>query len=149
MKLTLEAAKRMLNEAERKAKELGILENIAIVDDGGNLLAFHRMDRARIAGIQIAIDKAWTALAMQTPTAALNETAVPNGPLYGINTTNQGRIVILKGGVPLVMNGELLGAIGVSGSSGDNDVLVAQAAAALLQQTPLARIGRSALAGPL
>ncbi|WP_338113161.1 heme-binding protein [Paenibacillus artemisiicola] len=149
MKLTLELAKRMLNEAERKAKELGILENIAIVDDGGNLLAFHRMDGARIGGIQIAVDKAWTALAMQTPTAALSETAVPNGPQFGINTTNQGRIVILKGGVPLVKNGELLGAIGVSGSSGDNDVLVAQAAAALLQTMPLARIGRSALSEPL
>ncbi|NBD27798.1 GlcG/HbpS family heme-binding protein [Paenibacillus glycinis] len=146
MKLTLDIAKLLLNEAVRKSKELGIVENIAVVDDGGNLIAFERMDNGKIAGIAIAIDKAWTAIGLQTPTANLSATSVPNGPQYGLNTTNNGRVVVLGGGIPLVTNGgHFVGAIGVSGSTSANDILVAQAAATLFASLPIARIGSSGL----
>lgn len=141
MKLTLEIVKALMNEAERVSKGMGIAEDIAIVDDGGNLIAFHRMDGARIAGISIAVDKAWTAIGLKMPTSALAQNASPGGAQYGINTTNQGRIVILGGGIPLVRDGNYIGAIGVSGSTSANDEVVAQAVVNLFSRIPYARIG--------
>lgn len=147
-RLTLDAAKRMLAAAEQKAAQLGLSEDIAIVDDGGNLIAFHRMDDARIAGIDIAIDKAWTAVAMKMPTANLVAAAQPGGASYGINTTNQGRIVILGGGIPLMSEGRIVGAVGVSGASSVQDTEVANAAVQVWSmlsgaagRLPRARIG--------
>lgn len=141
MRLTLEIAKALLAHAENKAKELGIAEDIAIVDDGGNLLAFHRMDDARLAGIGIAQDKAWTAVAMKMPTSNLAKAALPNGPSYGINTTNHGRVVILGGGIPFMKDGRVVGAIGVSGATSDQDVEVANAAVQIFDKYSYARIG--------
>lgn len=126
--MTLEIAKMLLAAAERKARELGLAEDIAIVDDGGNLVAFHRMDNARLAGIGIAQDKAWTSVAMRMPTANLSKAALPDGPSYGINTTNHGRVVILGGGIPLVKDNVIVGGIGVSGGTSAQDIEVANAA---------------------
>ncbi|BBH19710.1 DNA polymerase III subunit delta' [Paenibacillus baekrokdamisoli] len=140
-KLSLEVTKMLLNAAERRAKELGISEDIAIVDDGGNLIAFYRMDDARLAGISIAQDKAWTAVAMKMPTSNLAKSALPNSPAYGINTTNHGRVVILGGGVPFVKEGRIIGAIGVSGASSDQDIEVANAAVKAFETYPHSRIG--------
>jgi uncharacterized protein GlcG (DUF336 family) len=140
-KLTLEVAKVLMNSAERKARELGIAEVMAIIDEGGNLIAFHRMDDARLAGIEIAQNKAWTAVAMKMPTSNLAKMALPNEPLYGINTTNRGRIVVLGGGIPLVKGGRIVGAIGVSGATSAQDVEVANAAVHTFENVPFARIG--------
>ncbi|UQZ81750.1 hypothetical protein SK3146_00906 [Paenibacillus konkukensis] len=95
VKLTLETAKKLIDAAEQKSRQMGLASNIAIVDDGGNLVAFHRMDEARLAGIEISKNKAWTSAAMRMPTANLTQAAQPGGPSFGINTTNGGRIVIL------------------------------------------------------
>ncbi|MCL6459533.1 MAG: heme-binding protein [Gorillibacterium sp.] len=127
-KLTLEVAKILLAAAERRSRELGLPEDIAIVDEGANLIAFHRMDNARIAGIDIAQNKAWTSVAVKTPTSDLAQTALPGGPSFGINTTNQGRVVILGGGIPLVKEGMIVGGIGVSGGTSAQDIDVANAA---------------------
>lgn len=127
-KITLEAAKTLLAAAERKAKELALSSDIAIVDEGANLIAFHRMDNARIAGIDIAQNKAWTSVAMKMPTSNLAKAALPGGPSFGINTTNHGRIVILGGGIPLVKDGMIVGGIGVSGGTSAQDIEVANAA---------------------
>lgn len=127
-KLTLTAAKKLLEIAEERARQLGLNSDIAIVDEGGNLVAFYRMDNARIAGIDIAQGKAWTSVAMQMPTANLAQTALPGGATYGINTTNQGRIVILGGGIPLKDQGKVVGGIGVSGGTSAQDIDVANAA---------------------
>jgi len=124
-KLTLTAAKKLLETAEH---QLGLNSDVAIVDEGGNLIAFHRMDNARIAGIDIAIGKAWTSVAMQMPTANLAQSALPGGATFGINTTNQGRVVILGGGIPLVHEGRVVGGIGVSGGTSAQDIDVANAA---------------------
>lgn len=127
-KLTLETAKRLLAVAEQKARQMGLSSDIAIVDEGANLVAFHRMDNAKIAGIDISQNKAWTSVALQTPTANLAQSAQPGSPSFGINTTNQGRVVILGGGIPLVYEGRIVGGIGVSGGTSAQDIEVANTA---------------------
>ncbi|OZB92900.1 heme-binding protein [Paenibacillus sp. XY044] len=128
MKMTLDLAKVLLEAAEKKAKEMGLAEDIAIVDDGANLVAFHRMDHARIGGIDIAQNKAWTSVALQMPTSNLSKAAQPGQPSFGINTTNQGRVVILGGGIPLKAGDVIIGGIGVSGGTSEQDIQVAEAA---------------------
>ena len=126
-KVNLEAAKKIIAAAEEEAADVGVQMVITVLDDGGNLVASHRMDDAWLASIDIAQNKAWTAVALKMPTSNLEEATVPKAELYGLNTTNQGRIVIFGGGFPLEKNGEIAGAIGVSGSSVENDVKVAEA----------------------
>ncbi|MFD0717359.1 heme-binding protein [Paenibacillus sp. GCM10027626] len=132
-KLSLEMAKHLLAVAEQKARQMGIASNIAIVDDGGNLIAFVRMDNARIAGISISQDKAWTSVSMQMPTANLTQAAQPGGPSFGVNTTNHGRIVILGGGIPLIKGDRIVGAIGVSGGTSVQDTEVSNSAVQAFQ----------------
>jgi uncharacterized protein GlcG (DUF336 family) len=127
VKLTLDIAKQLLAVAEQKARQMELSFDIAIVDEGANLIAFHRMDNARIAGIEISMGKAWTSVAMQMPTANLAQSALPGGPTYGINTTNQGKITILGGGIPFVIEGKIVGGIGVSGGTSAQDMEVANA----------------------
>ncbi|BFT74021.1 GlcG/HbpS family heme-binding protein [Paenibacillus sp. P36] len=126
--LTLETAKYLLEVAEQKARQMGLNSDIAIVDEGANLIAFHRMDGARIAGIEISQGKAWTSVAMQMPTANLAQSALPGSPSFGINTTNHGRVTILGGGIPLIHYDKVIGGIGVSGGTSAQDIEVATAA---------------------
>ncbi|NOU93193.1 heme-binding protein [Paenibacillus sp. LMG 31456] len=128
IKLTLDIAKQLLTVAEHKARQMGLSSDIAIVDEGANLIAFNRMDNARIAGIDISQNKAWTSVAMQMPTANLAQSALPGGPSFGINTTNHGRLVILGGGIPFVSKNKVIGGIGVSGGTSAQDIEVANAA---------------------
>lgn len=132
--LTLEAAKRTVEAAEKEAKKLGVSMVITVVDEGGNLLLSHRMDDAFIASIDIALNKAWTAVAFKTPTEKLAEATVPNASLYGLNTTNNGRIVVFGGGIPLVKRNKIVGAVGVSGSTVEHDMQVAKAAIEAYEQ---------------
>jgi len=127
-KLTLETAKQLIAIAEQKSRQMGLFSNIAIVDDGANLIAFVRMDNARIAGIEISKNKAWTSVSMQMPTANLAQSALPGGPTFGVNTTNFGRVVILGGGIPLISEGRIVGGIGVSGGNSTQDIEIADAA---------------------
>lgn len=139
----------LLAAAEQKAKELRLSCDIAIVDEGANLVAFHRMDNARIAGIDISQNKAWTSVAMRMPTSNLAQSAQPGGATFGINTTNQGRLVILGGGIPLTVDGRIVGGIGVSGGTSAQDIEVANAAVQAFEKMrvsgnehiPNARIG--------
>jgi len=131
--ISLALAKSLLEAAEKQATSMGLVEDIAIVDEGGNLIAFHRMDNAKIAGIQIAIDKAWTSVALQIPTENLAQAAQPGSPSFGINTTNQGRVVILGGGIPLIYQNKVIGGIGVSGATSAQDIEVANAAVQAFQ----------------
>lgn len=127
-KVNLETAKQLIEGAEKEAQNLGVSMVITILDDGGNLVATHRMDDAWLASIDIAQNKAWTSVALKMPTSNLAEASVPNAELYGINTTNNGRIVVFGGGIPLVQQDKVIGSVGVSGSSVDHDVQVAKAA---------------------
>ncbi|MFB4212805.1 heme-binding protein [Shouchella sp. JSM 1781072] len=127
MKLTLQDAQEVIAAAEEKAKQLNVKMVISVVDDGGNMIAVHRMDDAWLASVDIAQKKAWTSVALKTKTADLAEATVPNAELYGLNTTNDGRIVLFGGGIPLKHGETIVGAIGVSGSSVEDDVTVAEA----------------------
>jgi uncharacterized protein GlcG (DUF336 family) len=130
--LTLDDAKRMLSAAEAKAKSFGIAYNIAVVDAGGHLLAFLRQDGALIGSINLAIDKAATARIFDKATSDLARMSQPGAPLYGIQETNVGKVVIFGGGIPVTLNGSIVGAVGASAGTVEQDVAVAEAAIAAL-----------------
>lgn len=125
--MNLDLAKKVIAGAEAEAKHIGVSMVISVLDNGGNLIATHRMDDAWLASIEIAQNKAWTSVALKMPTSNLAEAAVPSAELYGLNTTNNGRLVVFGGGIPLLKDNEIVGAIGVSGSSVPHDVQVAEA----------------------
>ncbi|MBA2442646.1 MAG: heme-binding protein, partial [Rubrobacter sp.] len=105
--VTLAEAQGILSAAEEKAREIGQPMNIAVAEVGGNLKAFYRMEEAWLASISIAIDKAFTAASLGLSTQDLAGMAQPGQPLFGINTTNGGRIVIFDGGIPLMRDGNV------------------------------------------
>jgi uncharacterized protein GlcG (DUF336 family) len=125
--ITLERARGVIAAAERKAQEIGQPMNIAVVDAGGNLVSHARMDGAWLGSIDISINKAYTARAFDMSTQDLGGEAGSGGSLFGINTTNDGRIVIFAGGIPLTEGGEVVGAVGVSGGTVEQDQEVAEA----------------------
>jgi uncharacterized protein GlcG (DUF336 family) len=127
--ITLEEAKRIVNAAEVEALSQGQPMNIAVVDSGGNLIAFARMDGAWMGSVDIAIKKAWTSRAFDIETKALSKLAQPGQDFYGIHASNDGKVMIFAGGVPLKRNGIVVGAIGVSGGMGKQDQAVAEAGA--------------------
>ena len=118
----------MMGAAEAKAREIGVDMDIAITDDGGSLLMFHRMDNARITSIDIAISKAFTAAAARKSTRAYGQTSQPGGPSYGIHVSNQGRFMIVAGGLPVFYEDQIVGGIGCSSGHSDQDEVVSQAA---------------------
>lgn len=126
----LEDARRVIVAAEKKAKEIGQPMNIAVADEGGNLVAHVRMDNAWIGSIDISINKAFTARAFDISTKDLAAHSQSGGQFFGIHVSNHGRIMIFAGGIPLKKDGKVVGAIGVSGGSGDQDHAVAEARAA-------------------
>ena len=130
--ISLYDAKRMLSAAEAKAASLGIPYNIAVVDAGGHLVAFVRQDDALIGSIDLAIDKAVTARIFDKTTAELATLAQSGGPLFGIQESNAGKVVIFGGGLPIVVGGKTIGAVGASAGTVEQDVAVAEAGIAAL-----------------
>lgn len=130
--ITLEVARKLIAAGEKKAHEIKQPMNIAVVDAGGNLVAHVRMDNAWIGSIDISIKKAWTSRAFDIETKALGENSQPGDQFFGIHASNNGRVMIFAGGVPLKHDGKVVGAVGVSGGSGKQDQTVAEAAAAAL-----------------
>ena len=128
--VTLSAAQAVIEGAVKKAEEIGVPMDIAVVDDGNNLTAFARMDGAWLGSIDIAQNKAYTARSFNMTTKDLAPLAQPNQPLYGIEASNQGRLIVFAGGIPLESDGAVVGAIGVSGGSVEQDHEVAEAGAA-------------------
>lgn len=122
--LTLEAAKRMTVAAEAEAAKNGWLVSVAVVDDGGNLLLFHRMDNSKLVAIDIAIRKAKTAVFFQGETKAL-ELEVTKGGRTSLLPIDD--FMPLEGGLPITVEGKIIGAIGVSGMAGDQDAQCAVA----------------------
>lgn len=130
MSVTLEDARRVIAAAEARADEIGQPMNIAVVDGGGNLVAHVRQDGAWIGSVNISINKAWTSKAFDIATKDLGDNAQPTQQFYGIHATNGGKVAIFAGGVPLSRDGKVVGAVGVSGGSGEQDQTVAEAGAA-------------------
>ncbi|MGE5645622.1 MAG: GlcG/HbpS family heme-binding protein [Acidobacteriota bacterium] len=127
--LTLADARRVIAAAEKKAAEIGQPMNIAVVDEGGNLVAHVRMDGAWLGSIDISINKAFTSRAFDISTKELSKLTQPGADFYGIHASNHGRIMIFAGGIPLKRDGKVAGAVGVSGGSGKQDHEVAEAGA--------------------
>ena len=125
--LTLKEAKALIASAEKRADEIGQPVNIAVVDAGGNLVAHVRQDGAWIGGVDIS-----TSRAFDIQTKDLGENSQPNRQFYGIHATNGGRVIIFAGGVPLKRDGVVVGGLGVSGGSGEQDQTVAEAGLAAL-----------------
>lgn len=128
--ITLEDAERVVSGARAKAEQLGQPVDIAVVDAGRELKAFVRMDGALLGSIDVAIGKAFTAASFQLATRDLAPIAQPGEPLFGIHATNGGRIVIFPGGIPLEQDGEVVGAVGVSSGTVEQDQAVAEAGVA-------------------
>lgn len=128
--ITLEDARRVIAAAENKATEIGQPMNIAVTDGGGNLIAHIRMDEAWIGSIDISIKKAWTSRAFDISTQDLAIHSQSGGQFFGIHASNGGKVMIFAGGIPLKKEGKVVGAIGVSGGSGEQDHAVAEAGAA-------------------
>jgi uncharacterized protein GlcG (DUF336 family) len=137
MHVTIEQADEAIAAAKAKAVELGTQMCIAVVDSGGNLKAFHRMDDAWVGSIDIAQKKAKTSVFFGMMTGQIGQLSQPGGPLYGIEHSNQG-LITFPGGIPIVdAEGVMSGAIGVSGSTVDNDHAVAEAGVRAIGQTEL------------
>jgi uncharacterized protein GlcG (DUF336 family) len=128
--VTLDAAQAVVDAARAKADEIGVPMNIAVVNDGNNLTAFARMDGAWLGSIDIAQNKAYTARSFDMSTKDLAPLCQPNQPLFGIHASNQGRLIIFAGGIPLTSGDDVVGAIGVSGGSVEQDQEVAEAGVA-------------------
>ena len=128
--LTLAEARSIIAAAEAKAEEIGQPMNIAVVDGGGNLVAHVRMDGAWLGSIDISINKAWTSRAFDITTKHLGENSQPGQAFYGILASNNGKVMIFAGGIPLKRGDQVVGGIGVSGGMGKQDQAVAEAGAA-------------------
>lgn len=128
--LSLNEAQAVVDAARAKADEIGVPMNIAVVDAGNNLTAFARMDGAWLGSIDIAQNKAYTARAFDMSTKELAPLCQPNQPLFGIHASNQGQLIVFAGGIPLSDEGAVVGALGVSGGSVEQDHEVAEAGAA-------------------
>ena len=128
--LQLADARRIIAAATAKAEDIGQPMNIAVVDEGGNLLAFERMANAWLGSIDISIKKAWTSRAFDIETKVLGENSQSGDQFFGIHASNDGKVMIFAGGLPLKKDGKVVGAIGVSGGTGEQDEAVAKAGAA-------------------
>src|SRR3989337_2918259 len=127
--VTLKDARRVIAAAEKKAADIGQPMNIAVADAGGNLIAHVRMDNAWLGSIDISIKKAWTSRAFDITTKDLAGNSQSGDQFFGIHASNDGRVMIFAGGIPLKKDGRVVGAIGVSGGSGEQDHAVAEAGA--------------------
>jgi uncharacterized protein GlcG (DUF336 family) len=130
--VTLHAARHVVEAARRAAEAIGVAMNIAVVDEGNNLVAFERMDGAWLGSIDIAQGKAYTARAFNMSTKDLAPLCQPGESLFGIHASNDGRLIVFPGGIPLEEEGAVVGAIGVSGGAVEQDHVVAEAGAEAL-----------------
>jgi uncharacterized protein GlcG (DUF336 family) len=126
----LDDARRVISAAEKKAREIGQPMNIAVADEGGNIVTHIRMDNAWIGSINISLKKAYTSRAFDIATMDLAKHSQSGSQFFGIHASNDGKIMIFAGGIPLKREGKVVGAIGVSGGSGDQDHAVATTGAA-------------------
>ena len=126
----LSLALRLLEVVRAEAGRISVDASAAVVDRSGNVVDSARMDGAPLGAMALAVDKAYTAVLWGMPTGEFMRSTQPGGPDWGFNTTTGGRIVVYAGGLPILEHGALVGGIGVSGGSGEQDEACAQAALA-------------------
>lgn len=134
-RLDIDDANAIIAAARAKAYEIGVPMCIAVCDESGNLIAFERMDGGKITSINLAIDKSFTAAGVRKSTQALGEVSQPGNPAYGLSSTLGGRMVVVAGGLPVLLDAEVVGAIGVSSGSPAQDLEVAEAGLQTFTQT--------------
>ncbi len=135
IRLTLEGARAILTAAEKKAQEISVAQNIAVVDEAGHLLAFARMDGAKLSSVEVALTKARAAALRRLPTGPSPSSGEPSVFLsLGLPLASDGKLTCIRGGLPLFASGQCVGGIGVSAGTEDEDVLVAQAGVDALAQ---------------
>ncbi len=127
-RLSLADAQKLIGGAKRKAKRIGVPMCVSVTDESGNLIAFERMDGAKILSVDLSADKAFTAAVSKRPTHEYNEMCQPGSPVFGIHTSSGGRFSIVGGGYPVVVRGAVVGAVGLSGGAIEQDMECAQAA---------------------
>ena len=127
-RLSLADAQKLIKGAKRKAKRIDVPMCIAVADESGNLIAFERMDGAKILSVGLSADKAFTAAISKRPTHEYNEICQPGNLSYGIHTSSGGRFSIVGGGFPVVIRNTVVGAIGLSGGAVEQDMECAEAA---------------------
>jgi uncharacterized protein GlcG (DUF336 family) len=133
--ISLQEARTIIEACEKKANEIKHPMHIAVVDAGANLVAHARMDNAWTGSANIAINKAFTAKSFDISTADLAKESQPNNQFFGIHNSNDGRIMIFAGGLPLLKDGKVVGAVGVSGGTGEQDSKVAEAGKAAFEKS--------------
>lgn len=126
--LSLDIVKVMAKAAEEKALEINVPVVFSAVDKGANLMLMHRMEDAFVTSIDISINKAFTAACLKQGTHEIVDAVQPGASLYGLQLTNNARIVPFGGGLPIIVDGQVVGAVGVSGGTVEEDRLIAQAA---------------------
>ena len=126
-RLDIEDARLLIAGARAKAQEIGVPMGIAVTDDSGALIAYEKMDGAKILSAQFATDKSYTATHTRKGTHELNEANQPGSPVHGLASALGGRMLVLSGGLPVILDGEVVGGIGVSSGSPTQDLEVAQA----------------------
>ena len=127
-RLALADAQKLIQGAKRKAKRIGVPMCVSVTDESGNLIAFERMDGAKILSVDLSADKAFTAAISKRPTHEYNEMCQPGSPVFGIHTSSGGRFSIVGGGYPVAVRGSVVGAVGLSGGAIEQDMECAQAA---------------------
>lgn len=126
-RLDLDDANAIVAAARAKAEEIGVPVCIAVTDESGNLIAFGRMDDSKPTSVGLAIDKSYSAAGVKKGTHVLGEVSQPGAPAYGLSSTLGGRMVVLTGGLPVLLDGQVVGAIGVSSGTPDQDLAIAEA----------------------
>jgi len=134
-RLSLEDARFLVAGARAKAEEIGVPMCIAVCDESGQLIAFERMDGGKITSTIIAQDKAYTAAGAKRTTESYGAASQPGSPAYGINSAIGGRLLVVGGGLPVIVDGEVVGGIGLSSGTPAQDIECAQAGVALFMQT--------------
>ena len=136
--LTLAAARAMIAAVKVEAGAIGVAMSCAVVDSGGQLVAFERMDAADLVTVTLAQDKAWTALVNRMPTGDLGPLSQPGAEFYGYASVAGGRTIVFAGGLPLERNGVLVGAVGVSGGDSAQDQRAVEAGRRAFELGPVA-----------
>jgi uncharacterized protein GlcG (DUF336 family) len=127
-RLDLADAQLLVEAAVEKAVQMGVPQCVAVADEAGTLIAFERMDGGKVSSVSIAIDKAFTAAVARNATSFYGQVSQPGGPAWGINQTNMGHFNVIGGGLPVIVDGTVVGGVGVSSGTAVQDEEVAQAA---------------------
>ena len=127
-RLSTEEAEVLIEGARAKSNEIGIPMCIAVTDESGNLISFERMDGGKVSSISIAIDKAFTAAVARRGTHVYNQLCVPGEPTFGIHISNGGHFSVIGGGLPVYVDGDIVGGIGISSGTAAEDLVVAEGA---------------------